>query len=80
MKKCRFTDSQIIDVLKRVEAGLAVSELCQELSINMATLYKWRLKFGSWAPPLMVRMKELEEECRRLYLPIVSVSRRPASR
>ena len=66
MKKSRFTDSQIIDALKRAEAGLAVPELCRELSISAATLYKWRAKFGGMDASLMARMKELEEENRRL--------------
>ena len=66
MKKSRFTDSQIIDALKRVEAGLAVPELCRELGISTATFYKWRSKFGGMDASLMVRMKELEEENRRL--------------
>ena len=66
MKKSRFTDSQIIDALKRVEAGLAVPELCRELGISNATFYKWRSKFGGMDASLMAKMKELEEENRRL--------------
>ena len=66
MKKSRFTDSQIIDALKRAEAGLAVPELCRELGISAATFYKWRAKFGGMDASLMARMKELEEENRRL--------------
>lgn len=66
MKKSRFTDSQIIDALKRAEAGLTVPELCRELCISSATFYKWRAKFGGMDAPLMARMKELEEENRRL--------------
>lgn len=66
MKKSRFTDSQIIDVLKRAEAGLTVPELCRELGISSATFYKWRAKFGGMDASLMARMKELEEENRRL--------------
>ena len=46
MKKSRFTDSQIIEALKRVEAGLTVPELCRELGISTATFYKWRSKSG----------------------------------
>jgi transposase-like protein len=46
MKKSRFTDSQFMDALKRVEAGLSVPEVCRELGISVATFYKWRAKFG----------------------------------
>ena len=44
MKKSRFTDSQIMAALKRVEAGLAVPEICRELGISSATFYKWRAR------------------------------------
>ena len=63
MKKSRFTDSQIIDALKRAEAGLTVPELW---GVSSATFYKWRAKFGGMDASLMARMKELEEENRRL--------------
>ena len=52
--------------LKRVEAGLAVPELCQELGISTATLYKWRSKFGGMDTSMMACMKELEVENARL--------------
>jgi putative transposase len=66
MKKSRFTDSQIVDTLKRVEAGLGVPELCRELGISMATFYKWRSKFRGMDTSMMARMKELEIENARL--------------
>lgn len=66
MKKSRFTDSQIMEALKRVEAGLAVPELCRDLGISSATFYKWRAKFGGMDTSLMARMKELEVENARL--------------
>lgn len=66
MKKSRFTDSQIMEALKRVEAGLNVPEVCRELGISVATFYKWRAKFGGMDTSLMARLKELEEENRRL--------------
>ncbi len=66
MKKSRYTDSQIMDALKRVEAGLAVPDLCRELGISVATFYKWRSKYGGMDTSMMARMKELEEENRRL--------------
>lgn len=66
MKKSRFSDSQIMDALKRVEAGLGVPDVCRELGISVATFYKWRAKCGGMDTSLMARMKELEEENRRL--------------
>jgi len=66
LKKSRFTDSQIIAILKQAEAGTPVPELCREHGISSATLYKWRSKYGGMDASMMSRMKELEEENRRL--------------
>jgi len=66
MKKSRFTDSQIMAALKRVEAGFSVPDLCREMAISSATFYKWRSKFGGMDTSMMSRMKELEDENRRL--------------
>jgi putative transposase len=66
MKKSRFTDSQILEALKRAEAGLAVPELCRELGISSATFYKWRSKYGGMDASMMSRMRELEAENARL--------------
>lgn len=66
MKRSRFTDSQIMDALKRVESGLPVPELCRDLGVSTATFYKWRAKYGGMDTSMMTRMKELEEENRRL--------------
>ncbi|SCX28754.1 putative transposase [Nitrosomonas eutropha] len=66
MKRSRFTDSQIIAVLKQAEVGTPVPELCREHGISSATFYKWRAKFGGMDASLMARMKELEDENRRL--------------
>jgi putative transposase len=71
MKKSRFTDSQIMDALKRAEAGLAVPDVCRELGISSATFYKWRAKFGGMDVSMMTRMKELEDENRRLRKMVV---------
>ena len=66
MKKSRFSDSQIISILNQAEAGAPVPELCREHDFSSATFYKWRAKFGGMDASLMTRMKELEEENRRL--------------
>jgi putative transposase len=66
MKTSRFTDSQIMQILKQVEAGSPVPELCREHGMSAATFYKWRSKFGGMDASLMSRMKELEDENRRL--------------
>ena len=66
MKRSKFTGSQIMDALKRVEAGLAVPEVCRELGISTATFYKWRAKYGGMDTSMMARMKELEAENARL--------------
>ena len=66
MKKSRFTDSQIIAILKQAEAGTPVAELCREHGISNATFYNWRSKYGGMDASLMKRLKELEEENRRL--------------
>jgi putative transposase len=66
MKRSKFTDSQIMDALKRVDAGLAVPEICRELGISTATFYKWRSKYGGMDTSMMARMKELEAENARL--------------
>ncbi len=72
MKKSRFTDSQILSVLKllsvlkQAENGIPVPELCREHGMSSATFYKWRTKFGGMDASMMTRLKELEEENRRL--------------
>jgi len=66
MKKSRFTDSQILAILKQAEVGTPVPELCREHGMSSATFYKWRAKYGGMDASLMARMKELEEENRRL--------------
>ncbi len=66
MKKSRFSDSQVIEVIKQAEAGARVPELCREHGISSATFYKWRAKFGGMDASLMARLKELEAENARL--------------
>jgi len=66
MKRSKFTDSQIMEALKRVDAGLAVPEICRELGISTATFYKWRAKYGGMDTSMIARMKGLEAENARL--------------
>ena len=66
MKRSKFSDSQIIDSVKRVEAGIAVPDICRELGISTATFYKWRAKYGGMDTSMMARLKELEVENARL--------------
>lgn len=66
MKTSRFSDSQILSILKQAEDGIPVSELCREHGMSNATFYKWRAKFGGMDASLMARLKELEKENARL--------------
>ena len=66
MKKSRFTDSQITAVLKQAEGGTPILDLCREHGISNATFYKWRAKFGGMDVSLIAKMKELEDDNRRL--------------
>jgi putative transposase len=66
MRKSKFTDSQIMAILKQAEGGTPVPALCREHNISGATFYKWRSRFGGMDTSLMARLKELEDENRRL--------------
>lgn len=66
MKKSRYTDSQILSILKQAESGTPVPDLCREYGMSSASFYKWRAKYGGMDASLMSRLKELEEENRRL--------------
>lgn len=66
MKKSRYSDSQIMNILKQAEAGVPVPELCREHGMSSASFYKWRSKYGGMDASMMVRMKELEAENSRL--------------
>jgi putative transposase len=66
MKKSRYTDNQILAILKQAEVGTPVPELCREHGMSSAAFYKWRAKYGGMDASLMARLKELEDENRRL--------------
>lgn len=66
MKKSRYSDSQIMAIIKQAEAGTPVPELCREHGMSSASFYKWRSKYGGMDASMMTRLKELEDENRRL--------------
>ena len=66
MKKSRYSDSQIMAIIKQNETGTSVVDLCREHGMSQAMFYKWRSKFGGMDLSMMKRMKELEEENKRL--------------
>ena len=66
MKKSRYTESQIFQILKESEAGVPVPELCRKHGMSSASFYKWRAKYGGMDVSSMKRLKELEEENARL--------------
>ena len=66
MKKSRFSDSQILAILKQHEAGVRVADLCREHNVSTALIYQWRSKFGGMDASMMKRLKELEAENARL--------------
>ncbi len=66
MKKSRFTDEQIALALKKAEIGVSVAEITRKLGITEATFYRWKKKFGGLMPSEVRRLKQMEEENRRL--------------
>lgn len=66
MKKSRYSESKIVKILKEVESGRLVKEVCREYGISDATYYNWKAKYGGMESSDIKRLKELEEENRRL--------------
>jgi putative transposase len=66
MKKTRFNEHQILSILKELEAGIPVAELSRKYGISGATIYNWRSKFDGMQESDLKRLKQLEEENRRL--------------
>ena len=66
MRKSKFTDNHVMDAVKRVEADFGVPDICLEMGISTATFYKWRAKCGGLDVSIVSRIKELEEQNRRL--------------
>ncbi len=66
MRKSRFSNEQIVYALKQAEVGVPIAEVCRKYGISDQTFYRWRAKFGGLTPSEVKRLKELEEENRRL--------------
>ena len=66
MKKSRYSETHIVKILKEVEGGRLVKEVCREYGISDATYYNWKAKYGGMEASDIKRLKELEQENRRL--------------
>ena len=66
MKTSRYTEAQIIAILRQAEGGVPVSELCREHGMSNASFYKWRAKYGGMDASMISQMKAMEDENRRL--------------
>jgi putative transposase len=74
IKKSRYTESQIIGVLKEVDAGMKFEEVCRQHGISSATYYNWKSKYGGMEASNVKRLKELEEENAKLKKMFADVS------
>jgi len=66
MKKARFTETQIVSILKEADSGVPVKDLCRKHEISDATYYNWKSKYGGMDASDLKRMKELERELSQL--------------
>ena len=66
MKKSRFTETQIVSILKEADAGMKVEDLCRKHGISSASYYNWKKKYGGMDASEIKRLKELEEENAKL--------------
>lgn len=74
MKKSRFSETQIVSILKQQEAGRPTAEVCREYGISQATFYNWKSQYGGMEASDVKRLKELEEENTRLKKMYAEVS------
>ncbi len=74
MKKSRFTETQIVEILRLQERGLSVADICREHGISQPTFYSWKSKYGGLDASQLKRIKELEEENSRLKRMYADVS------
>ena len=66
MKTSRYTEPQILAILRQAEGGMPVAELCRAHGMSNASFYKWRAKFGGMDASMITQMKTIEDENRRL--------------
>ena len=66
MKRSRFTETQIVKILKEADAGIAVEELSRQYGFSKSTFYKWKARYGGMDAAALKRLKELEAENRKL--------------
>ena len=74
MKKTKFTEEQIAFALRQAETRTRVAEVCRKLGISDATFYNWRKKYGGLGVPELRRLKQLEEENRKLKQLVADLS------
>ena len=78
MKKSRFTETQIIGIIKAADAGMPIKEICRKHGISDATYYKWKSRYGGMNASDLKRMKELERELsqlKRMYADVAMENR-----
>lgn len=66
MKRSKFTEAQIVFILRQAEEGTAVAEVCRKAGISDATFYNWKKRYGGLTPSEVQRLRQLEEENNRL--------------
>ena len=74
MKKSKFTEEQIAFALKQAESGTTVEEICRKMGVSQATFYAWRKKFGGLGVAELRRLRQLEEENRKLKQLVADLS------
>ena len=74
MKKSKFTEEQVAFALRQAEAGTPVEQVCRKLGVSKATFYRWKKQFGGMSVAEVRRLKQLEEENRKLKQLVADLS------